>query len=155
LWVCRQQKRGFRTRLVALREQLRDQLWIVLDHARDPPDLHPLPVLIVHEEEKSARILGQIAGADILSVAVEIGKGERLLVDDGQEAGRSASMLDIKLAILVRRRQIERPYAGNEACKVGVDRGGEPALRLHARVAFARATSFLRGLDRRRKRDVG
>jgi hypothetical protein len=67
----REQDGRFRARPVAFREQARDQFQIVLDHACGSPDLHPLVVLIIYKEDHGARILGKIAGSDVLPVAAE------------------------------------------------------------------------------------
>src|SRR6516225_2769908 len=112
------------------------------------------PVLVIHEENKSVRVLGEVAGADVLPVAAEICEGKRLLVDDAEEAGRSATMLDIGLPVLARGGDIEGAHARDELREVRINGGAESALCLHALVALARAASLLHGPDRRRERDV-
>ena len=100
------------------------------------------------------RVLGEVAGADVLPVAAEICEGKRLLVDDAEEAGRSATMLDIGLPVLARGGDIEGAHARDELREVRINGGAESALCLHALVALARAASLLHGPDRRRERDV-
>ena len=94
-------------RLVALGEQRGGERGIVLDRARRAPDLHPHAVGVVHQEQRGLGIVGEIAGRDVLAVAAEIGEAERLLVEHAQEAGRTAAMLNIRLAVGIDRREIE------------------------------------------------
>src|SRR5262245_197609 len=148
------QDRGLGARSIVVRKQTRDQLRVVLDHAGSAPDLHPSAILVVHEEEHGARVLGEIAGADILPVAGEIGESERRLVDDAQEARRSAAVLDVRLAVLARGRQVERPEARHELGENGVDLRLPASILLETRIGAARPAALLNGLYRRREGDV-
>jgi len=74
------------------------------------------------------RVLGEVAGADVLPVAAEICEGKRLLVDDAEEAGRSATMLDIGLPVLARGGDIEGAHARDELREVRINGGAESAL---------------------------
>src|SRR4029077_6753193 len=91
-------------------------------------------------------VLGEIAGADILPVAGEIGEGECPLVDDAQESRRPAAMLDVRLPVLARGREVERPHAGDELGKDGVDLRLPATILFEARIGAARAAALLNGL---------
>ena len=54
--------------------ELLQQVRIVLNHARRAPELDPLAVGVIHQEDKRLRILGQIAERDVLPVAAEVGE---------------------------------------------------------------------------------
>src|SRR5262245_10714947 len=101
-----------------------------------------------------ARVLGEIAGADILPVAGEIGESECRLVDDAQEARRSAAVLDVRLPVLARGRQVERPEARDELGENGVDLRLPASILLETRIGAARPAALLNGLYRRREGDV-
>ena len=111
-------------------------------------------MLVVHEEEHGTRVLGQIAGGDVLPVAGEIGEGERRLVNDAQEAGRSAAMLDVRLPVLARGRKVERPHARDELCEDSIDLRVPAAILVETRIGGARAATLLNGLHRGREGDV-
>jgi hypothetical protein len=83
-----------------------------------------------------------------LAVAGEIGETERPVVEHAQDALWSAAMLDVRLAVGAGGGEIEGALLGDEGGKLLVDRGGEPALRLHLRIAGAGAAALLHGLDR-------
>src|SRR5262245_64392406 len=100
-----------------------------------------------------ARVLGEIAGADILPVAGEIGESECRLVDDAQEARRSAAVLDVRLPVLARGRQVERPEARDELGENGVDLRLPASILLETRIGAARPRGALeRPLPKARRR---
>ena len=84
-------------RSVTLGQERRDA-FVILDRARRAPDLHPPPIGIIHQKDHRLRIVGEIAGGDVLPVAAEIGEGERLVVDHAQETLWAAAVLDVGLA---------------------------------------------------------
>ena len=50
---------------------------------------------VVHENEGYAVVVVEVAGGDVLLVATEVGKGDGSVVEDVNEAGRAAAMLDV------------------------------------------------------------
>ena len=85
----------------------REQVLVVLDDCRLSPDFQPLPLAVIHEEQLHPRIFAEIAEGDILLVPLEIRKSQGLAVDDRDEAGRPAAMLDVRLCVGGGCRQIE------------------------------------------------
>ncbi len=142
-------------RAVATRGKARRQLGVVGNHARLAPDLHAPPVGVVHQKNEGARILRQISRRDVLPVAGEVGKGQRRLVDDVEEALGSAAVLDVGLPVLARGGEIERPRLGDEGRELRRHGRCPAAFGLHARVGCARAAALLLGFDRRREGNVG
>src|SRR5262249_23553109 len=67
-------------------------------HSGTAPQLEPSRVRIVHQEQKRALILGEVADADVLLVTRIFGKSDGLFVEHAQKARRPAAMLDIRLA---------------------------------------------------------
>ena len=51
-----------------------------LDHTGGAPNLGEAPLLIVDEEQMRLRVLFEIALRDVLSIAGEVGKADRVLV---------------------------------------------------------------------------
>jgi hypothetical protein len=47
---------------IGARKELGDELGVVLHHARRPPDLHPSPVGVIHQEDHRFGVVGKIAG---------------------------------------------------------------------------------------------
>ena len=141
-------------RLVAFRHQPLHQRGIVLDDARLAPDLDALAVRIVDQEQMRLGVVGQIAAGDILPVAGKIGKGDRLVVEHVQEAGRAAAMLDVGLAVGARRRQEHAGLGGDEGSEVRRDGCAPAAALFHRGIAVPRALALLDRLDRRRERDI-
>src|SRR6476659_8355169 len=85
--------------LIALVEQALDQGRVVFDHAGPAPDLDALTSRRVEQEQKGAVVLGEIGERDVLPVAAIVGKAERFVVDDLDEAFRPAAMLNIRRAV--------------------------------------------------------
>lgn len=52
-------------------------------------DLEPLAAGVVHQDQRDPGVRCQVAQADVLAVAAEVGEGQRLGVDDLQESGRA------------------------------------------------------------------
>jgi hypothetical protein len=50
---------------------------------------------VVHEDEGYAVVVLEVAGGDVLLVAAEVGEGDGAVVEDVDEAGRAAAMLDV------------------------------------------------------------
>src|SRR5262249_47209545 len=59
-------------------------------------DLEPCPMRVVHEEQTGSVVRREVAGADVLAVTAIIGKGECSIIDQLEEAARTASMLDVR-----------------------------------------------------------
>src|SRR5262249_28289643 len=90
---------------------------------------------------------GQIAERDVLAIAREIGKTERLVVQHLEEAGRSAAVLNIGLAVGARRSEEDARLLPNELGQLGCDaRLPGPAL-FHARIALSPTLPALDRLD--------
>ena len=94
------------------------------------------------------------ASVTMAAVALEVGKSQRLLVDDAQEAWRAAAMLDVGLAFRVRRRQIEGARLGQKAGQIGRYGGAPAAAVLGLGIVLARAAPGLDGLDGGREGNV-
>src|ERR1700752_2725829 len=137
--------RLFRLGLVIFRHQRIDQRRIILDHAGLAPDLDAAAIDVVDQENVRLRILGEIALGDVLPVAAEIRESQRRLVENLDEAGGAAAVLDIGLPVSIRRRQEETGLRADEGCKPLIDFRAPAAAIFHVGVAVARA---LAGLDR-------
>ena len=118
-------------RLVALGPEAREQRGIVLHHAGAAPQLHAPALRVVHDEDEGLGVLGQVAGGDVLAVALEVGEAQRVLVEDAQEARRAAAMLHVGLAVGAGGGEIERAHLGQEAGEIGRDGRAPAAFRLH------------------------
>ena len=123
-----------------------DQPGIPLDHPSRAPDLDPPPLGVVHQEEERPRVLREVAQRDVLAVAAEVGEGERPLVQDLQEAGRAAPVLDVRLALGVRRPEVEHVEAGEERLQLRRDGRLPAGAPLHAGVGGTGALLHLDGL---------
>jgi len=95
----REQDNAFGTRLIALVEQALDQGGVVFDHAGPRPDLDALTSRGVEKEQEGAVVLGEVGERDVLPVAAVVGKSERFVVNDLDEAFRAAAMLNIRRAV--------------------------------------------------------
>ena len=115
-------------RIVRVAQPLQ-QLGVVLDHPGSAPQLDPLLVGVVHQEEERPGVLRQVAERDVLAVAAEVGEGQRPVVQHLQEARRSASMLDVRLPLGAGRAKVEHIQPRHE---LGQVRGymGPPAPAL-------------------------
>ena len=91
-----------RTGSIARRHQLLDEVRIVFHHARFPPDLHALTVLVVDQEQEGLGVLGKIALRDELPVPREVDKADGVGIEDLQKPCRPAAMLDIGLRLTIR-----------------------------------------------------
>ena len=128
--------------------QALQDLRIGVHHTRLSPDLHASPLGVVDEEQLRARILCQVAESDVLPVAAEVGEGQRVFIEQVQESGRAAAMLNIRLPFEVRGREKEATLRGDEPAKIRRD-GSFPATALfHARIGAARSAARLDGLHR-------
>jgi hypothetical protein len=130
---------------------LSDQL-AVIDNLGAAPKLEPPAVCVVHQEQKRAVVRGEMANADVLPVARIFGKGEGPLVGHFDEASEAATVLDVRLPLGARRRQIGRvPLAdeSNDVCGESLrktSRGGA------TRIGVARAAACLFGAHRSAER---
>ena len=62
--------------------EARQKIGIVVDDPGAAPNLDPPPVRVIHEEEDGLVVFFQVAGADVLPVAAEIGEGQGLVVEN-------------------------------------------------------------------------
>src|SRR4051794_38483223 len=108
----------FRPRLVSLRKQTLRKLRIALDHLRFTPDLDTLAIGVVDEEEMRLRVFQQVTLGDVLTVSREVDEADRLVIEDFEEAGRTAAMLDIRLALGIRRPEKDARPAFDKSCQV-------------------------------------
>ena len=139
---------------VSRRQQALDEIGVVLHHLGRAPDLDAAAVGVVDQEQEGAAVLLQIAERDVLPVAAQIGKAQRPLVQDLEEALRAAAVLDVGLSLAIGR--------GHKDACLGSDEGGEvrrhgrlpAAALLHAAVAGAGAALLLDRLDGRGEGNV-
>ena len=117
--VDREQDHALRFGAIAVVEQLCDQRVVVFDDPRAAPHLDALAVGKVEQEQEGAVVAGKIADGDVLAVAAIVGKAERLVVDDLDEALRSAAMLDVGRVLGRHRREKRRVEFGDEGGKIG------------------------------------
>src|ERR1700722_10450216 len=108
---------------------------------------------IVHQDQRGAVICRKIAGADVLAIAAEVGDRQRLLVEDADEAGRPAAVLDIGPAALRDGRHIEAVAFGDER-DFGWSEPIEGAVAVETRPEFAAAIGLLRGAHAGRRGDI-
>ena len=69
---------------------------------------------IVHREEMRARILGEVAGRDELAIADEVRERERVVVEHAEKARWAAAMLDVRLALGARGREVDAVLLGEK-----------------------------------------
>ena len=103
---------------VALGPEAGKQRRIVGHDTRAAPQLDAAALRVVHHEDVGAWIVGEVAGGDVLPVALVVGESQRVLVDDAQEARRAAAMLHVGLALGVGGGEIERTHLAQEAREV-------------------------------------
>ncbi len=102
-------------------------------------DLEARLVGVIHQEERDAVVGGEVAGGDVLLVAGEVGEGEGAAVEDMQEAGGAAAVLNVRPAVFGDGTEIEAVAGGDELllevaeCFVARTEGGK-ALVLGAGV---------------------
>ena len=99
---------------------------------------------IVYQDERSAVIGGEIAGADVLAVAAKIGDAEGAIIENADEPGRPAAVLHIRPAVLGDSRHIEAVALGDERRLGGGEAAGRP-VAFEVRPEFAAAVGLLRG----------
>ena len=107
---------------------------------------------VIHHEDMRLRILREIALAEVLPVAAVVRKRDGVLVEDFDKTLRPAAMLDVRLAVSGRRREVEAVGLGQEARELFVDLGAPAAALLDIGIALARS---LPGLDRLYRRGEG
>ena len=90
----------FRPGVVAFNVKLFDQRRIIfdVDQLGAAPDFQAAAVRVIHQDQRDPVIAGQIAGAHVLPVTLEIGVSDCVLVDDRQEPARPATELRIRPA---------------------------------------------------------
>jgi hypothetical protein len=72
--------------MVTGRTQAFQQFCRVFGDLSRAPELDPLPLGIVHQENKRLGVLGQVADRDVLTVSGAVGEGKGSLGRDFQEA---------------------------------------------------------------------
>jgi hypothetical protein len=97
-------------------------------------DFQALPARVVHEEEGDAVVAVEIASAEELVVAFEIGEAELMGAEHFQEAGRAAAMLEAGPAVAVHggseRRRRFRALRAAGCCLTGLLMGNTITIRL-------------------------
>lgn len=102
---------------------------------------------VIDQEEKYFPVIRQIAGGDVLLVSGEIGECNLLFVDDVKESGRPAAMLDIRLSIVVRRREEDARLPSDKIRALQRDGRFPSFVLLAACVSGARSMTGLHRLD--------
>jgi len=92
---------------------------------------------VVHEEEGNAIVVKEIAGADVLHVAAEVGESESGVVDDAEKALGAAAVLDVGPAGFADGGHVEAVASADEVLLGGAEAvagaaGGFDALVLRA-----------------------
>ena len=108
---------------------------------------------IVHQDQRRPVVASEIAGADVLAVAAKVGNGERRVVENADEASRSAAMLDIGPAALRDGRHIEAVALGDER-RLGFREAVERAVAFEVRPELAAAIGLLCGANAGRRGDI-
>ncbi len=86
------------------------------DHFHVPEDFESAPVGVVHQEQRYAIVRQDVAGRYVLAVTFEIGIAQCAFVQQAKKAWRTATELNIRLARLGTRSNIEAVTPGNEHC---------------------------------------
>lgn len=94
------------------------------------------------------RIIHQVAAAYELAIAVEINKPNGFFVEHPQETRRTATVLDVGLAIGIGGRQKDADLRLDKQLKVFTDFGFPAAIVLHAGIGTPRTLSALNGFNR-------
>ena len=131
---------------ITLRHQLGDQLGVAFDHARLAPELHPLARLIINEEKDRLGIVREITQRDVLLVAAEVGEADRPVVKHLEEAWRAATVLNVRLTVLVGRTEKSADLVADKRGEVRRDPVFPPTTHLQIGVAAARALAGLHRL---------
>ena len=69
---------------------------------------------VVHEDEGYAVVVVEVAGGDVLLVATEVGEGDGTVIEDVDEAGRAAAVLDVRPAGFAGGGHVEGVAGGDE-----------------------------------------
>ena len=142
-------------RLVVGQRELRRKLQIGAEILRLDMriDLEAPPMGVVHQEQRSAVICPEIAGADVLAVAAKVRDRQRCLVEHADEAGRAAAVLHIRPAALRDGRHIEAVALSDER-RLGCGKTVRRAVSAEVRPEFAAAIGLLRGAHAGSRGDV-
>src|ERR1700733_2057296 len=81
---------------------------------RAAQNLQPHLRCIIHQEQRHAVVVPEIADADVLLVAPQIGEAQRLIVDDAQKTLLPAAILDIWPSRLAHRGPIKAVARGDK-----------------------------------------
>ena len=146
---------AFRPAAIAGRRDRLRQLRIIGEALRlgMGENLQPPAVRVIHQDQRDARIGGEIAEADILPIAGEIRERQRPVVDHAQEAARAAAMLDVRPAGLRDARHVEAVAFGDKGHLV-VGEAVERAVAFEILPQMRAGILRLRRLDAGRDRDV-
>lgn len=85
-----------------------------LEDAGVADDLEAGLVRVIHEEESHTIVGGEVAGGDVLLVSGEVREGKGAAVEDMEEAGGAAAMLDVGPAVRCDGGEIEAVAGGDE-----------------------------------------
>ncbi len=110
-------------------------------------DLEARLVGVVHEEERDAVVVGEIAERDVLLVAAEISEADEIGAKDVDEAGRASAMLDVGPAGLGDGGHVEAVAESEEVLLVGAELVVAGERSLHALVLAAAAVFGLTFFD--------
>ena len=128
--------------------KLVEQFRIVVDNLGRAPELDALAIRVVHQEDKRFGIFRKVAEGDVLSIAAEVGEGERFFVEHFEEAGRAAAMLDVGLGIGAGGAEVEHVHVLDEFGELGRDFGLPAVAFFDVGIGAARALGRLDGFHR-------
>jgi hypothetical protein len=116
-------------------------------------NLQPRAVRIVHHDQRDAIVGRDVAEADILQIAAKVREGERFVVEDFDEPGRTTAVLHIGPAALGYRGNVETVARFNERALVFGETVERP-MALKMLPHLAAAVCRLGGLHARRRDNV-
>src|SRR5262249_7768322 len=95
----------------------RRQFCVAFDDPRFAPNLDATPMRIVDQEKVGFGIVRKIALRDKLPVTRKVDKADGLVIEDMQETGRPAAVLNIRLSFCAR--------SGEKNTRLRLDEGGK------------------------------
>ena len=110
-------------------------------------------VRIIHQDQRRAIVRSNVADTDVLQIAAEVGKAERLLIEHFEETEGTAAMLHVRPAGFRNGRHVETValrYEGRFVLREAI----ECAMALELLPHFAAAVRRLSGPHARRRSDV-
>ena len=134
--------------------ELLHELGIILDDLSRSPDLDATAIREVHEENERFVIVLKVSDRDVLAVSTEVGKSERLRVQDFEKPGWTSAVLNIGLSVGIHCPQEQRIALRNKLREFRRHLVLPASSLLHGFVDLARAQSFLNRLDRWREGNI-